>query len=734
MPSLVSKADVLLAFRKYDMDGDGLMDPKELQRLLEDLVPKDSVRRDFQLLDAGGNGRVHIEELKMALQSLDATTFSDANCEALFDEMDTNSDSTIDYNEFIDWVARKGESSFFTDEQIMALKATMKPEVDFNMSEAESLMSVFTAADKNKDGKLQVEEFIGWIFKGADSTDLATQLARHIRFALLRNRSVPWSNIDEFTAEEEQRLATKEADWLAAEEGIYKWVTEHERERVRDDWLKTQAWAAEVAVDSKRCAQELGDAAWRCNLDKVVALLDARAAPDSVSTSGTMTPLHRLAYLECGGWWSQTACMGLCSEAHSRDYMIRALCKARANIDFIGDYSMTPLNVALSGGYASTARSFLELGADPAMKGSSGRDALGEAEHKDPMFDLEKEDSFGGGKGEMTLVLKAFLELKDPPMNLRRWPLAWAKQKVADTDDKGGKVLYCFASVGSSDFVRALIVASADVSWRHAASGRTALHACCNSFAKVDAVRSLCRVPGVAVNAQDDNGFTPLWLAAGCGNLEVSRILLEFGADPNIKRRDHKNYNAATPVEFAMERQHHATEALLRASTSSVPPGVSVEVLQWAFEEMAKKDNDSRCGGQFLAAVEDGNTEQVLALIAARACVNRCRPYGSGEQPLHYAAQTEDDRSIMIRAILAVPEKGCGYCFVDIQDNYHETPLFKAAMYNNLENVRTLLELKADPSIVSTRKQHRNRTPLHLADINKNDAMAKLLREAAVAG
>lgn len=38
-----------------------------------------------------------------------------------------------------------------------------------------------------------------------------------------------------------------------------------------------------------------------------------------------------------------------------------------------------------------------------------------------------------------------------------------------------------------------------------------------------------------AINAQRKNGATPLHVASHCGHVDVVRLLLEHGADPNVR-------------------------------------------------------------------------------------------------------------------------------------------------------------------------------------------------------
>ena len=52
------------------------------------------------------------------------------------------------------------------------------------------------------------------------------------------------------------------------------------------------------------------------------------------------------------------------------------------------------------------------------------------------------------------------------------------------------------------------------------------------------AVRYLVEEIGLDVNARDHNGLTPLHSAAGRGDIEMIRYLVERGADPTLKSRE----------------------------------------------------------------------------------------------------------------------------------------------------------------------------------------------------
>ena len=125
-----------------------------------------------------------------------------------------------------------------------------------------------------------------------------------------------------------------------------------------------------------------------------------------------------------------------------------------------------------------------------------------------------------------------------------------------------------------------------------------------------EAVKALL-VDGVDVNAQDKDGYTPLYSAAYRGDLERVKVLIAAGADVNAK-----NKNGYTPLR------------------SSIPYPEVVKILIAAGADVNAK------GSPLRFAAEQGKPEVVKILIAAGANVNTYVRTGDGQAtPLWNAVQ-----------------------------------------------------------------------------------------------
>lgn len=96
--------------------------------------------------------------------------------------------------------------------------------------------------------------------------------------------------------------------------------------------------------------------------------------------------------------------------------------------------------------------------------------------------------------------------------------------------DKGTTALIASSNYGDLESVSLLLSRNASVDVREAGDGMTALLCAC-AKGYVDIVYELCSVGKSDTNLCTKHGCSPFWISAQKGNVEMMKILKEFGAD-----------------------------------------------------------------------------------------------------------------------------------------------------------------------------------------------------------
>eukprot|EP00438_Fugacium_kawagutii_P020087 Skav200149 [mRNA] locus=scaffold2013:334194:335099:- [translate_table: standard] len=189
---------------------------------------------------------------------------------------------------------------------------------------------------------------------------------------------------------------------------------------------------------------------------------------------------------------------------------------------------------------------------------------------------------------------------------------------------------------------------------------RLALACSDNNADEVEKILSQPRDP----DTKRPDGRTPLHFAAEKGSLECASLLLEAGADKEVKAK------GKTPLHLAALNGH-------------------VELLRFLIESGAEKDACAGNGATCLhLAAHKGRTAAVRALLEFRAAINEVTT--DGRTALHFAA--EFGRLEVARLLLqAGAEKE-----QPTTDEHCLTPLHWAAYSGHLELVRLLLENGCD--------------------------------------
>lgn len=231
--------------------------------------------------------------------------------------------------------------------------------------------------------------------------------------------------------------------------------------------------------------------------------------------------------------------------------------------------------------------------------------------------------------------------------------------------------------------------------WRAAETGNT------------DIVRLLLAVEGIFHNVSDARGWCPLHVAADRKNTEIVRLLAQCGADINASSND-----GATPLAVAANRSQfqpmetfQLMKTLLEAgadATSALPQSVmigKVDIVRLLLDYRANVEARSKNGHSVLGlAAIFGSLDTAELLLERGADVNAS--FGPDNTALHLSKHS------MISCMLL--QNGAD---VNARDAQGHTPLARAAMTGDAENVKVLLEHGADASLGNVRGTE----PLHIA-------------------
>ena len=175
------------------------------------------------------------------------------------------------------------------------------------------------------------------------------------------------------------------------------------------------------------------------------------------------------------------------------------------------------------------------------------------------------EDGFDPNTKTEKGVPGLYLALDEDSMKVARLLLASRRTKAEQRNAKGESVLMMAAYKGDLDIARELIDKGADVN----KTGWTPLHyAATKGHLKM---MELLLEHYAFIDAQAPNGNTPLMMAAFYSTPEAVKLLIEAGADPNMR-----NSASKTALDLAQTSNHRnsadlITEALRRAQ--GVPRG-----------------------------------------------------------------------------------------------------------------------------------------------------------------
>jgi ankyrin repeat protein len=202
-------------------------------------------------------------------------------------------------------------------------------------------------------------------------------------------------------------------------------------------------------------------------------------------------------------------------------------------------------------------------------------------------------------------------------------------------------------------------------------------------FGDIRAVKKWLRA-GLDVNAEDGNGATPLVFASAKGDLELTRLLLEHGANTRVMRQ-------GIPAS-SLAQGHPEVQALLLVAE----------------------------GAAFFDAARSGDRSALAAALDAGTNVDRRDE--QDRTALHLSAEHGNDRAVAL-----LLERGAA---VDARDRYARTPLMLAAAKGHADVVRMLLGHGADAHA----RNRWDQTPLLLAARGRHREVADCLAAGVALG
>ena len=240
---------------------------------------------------------------------------------------------------------------------------------------------------------------------------------------------------------------------------------------------------------------------------------------------------------------------------------------------------------------------------------------------------------------------------------------------------------------------------------------------------------------GTDVNIKDDDGFTSLYYAAQNGYKEIAELLIEKGADVNVKLESQtaKEYGmgGATPLRGAVANDHKEMAELLIAKGAdvNVKEGLGITLLHFAnTREIAElliakgldvNAKDAEGWTPLHSAVANGHAEVAKLFIEKGADVNAKDV--DGDTPLDYAIEEgHTETADLLRKHGGKAEE------LKAEPPTAKAPdisIHDAALYEGLEAVKQHLAAGTDVSA----KDEDGVTPLHYAAAKGLNEIVELL-------
>lgn len=379
----------------------------------------------------------------------------------------------------------------------------------------------------------------------------------------------------------------------------------------------------------------------------VKLLLDAGANPSAETVQSGCRPLHQA-----------------CQNGHLET--VKLLVSRGVSIDYGGKKGATGLWLACQQGHTEIVRYLMELGANTNVRSvKSGRAPLHQA-------------CQNGHDAVVWLLLRSF------------------NVEIDVAEEDGVTPLWLACQQGHTEIVKRLLELGANPDATSIQSRRSTLHQASQNGN--EEIVSLLLEKGVNVDFGEEDGATPLWLAAQQGYTNILNLFLSKGANPNVKSVK----NSRSPLHQAAQNGHlNAIVTLLRHG---------------AIPDLVEEDGWS----PLLLACQQGHIDIVSALLDSGAEINLQEK--DGATGLWLAAQ--QGHTAVVKLLL---DRGAKQLATfDAQ----RMPIHQAAQNNRLEALKLLVEGGADINCRSnSSEQDGGITPLWLASQGGHVAILDYLIE-----
>jgi ankyrin repeat protein len=235
-------------------------------------------------------------------------------------------------------------------------------------------------------------------------------------------------------------------------------------------------------------------------------------------------------------------------------------------------------------------------------------------------------------------------------------------------------------------------------------SNLTALHFAARTGSP-ELVDLLFRQPGIKINVQDDEGCTPLHIAAQAGRLNVVERFLE--QDPRRIDLTSQNSNSFTPLDLAIDKGHAAVVRVL---------------LQFTSESDLTRKNSCSGNTTLHIATKSGCVEVTNMLLEHANKLHFNEENIDGNIPFHL--DSEEGNVDKVKVVVDHVES-----YLKEQNKDRNTPLHLAAEEGHVEVVQLLLE-RCSTLDLEVKNAHGN-TLLHQATMNGHDKVVQVLLDHA---